>query len=78
MIEFSAIKSEENSAKSRIQALQHINSLLENGFIEDLTRMASRAFLASVFGLIHFIFPTRVDVATAVIESVKRRETKYG
>jgi len=48
----SAIKSEETTAKSRVAALQHVNDLIGNGFIDSLTRMASRAFLAAVFGLI--------------------------
>ena len=51
-IMLNAIKKEEQTAKSRILALQEITSLIGDGFMEKLTKMSSRAFLAAVFGLI--------------------------
>jgi hypothetical protein len=46
------IQWEENTAKSRIEALQELHQFMENGFLNQLCETAHRAFLVSVFGLL--------------------------
>lgn len=46
------IQWEENTAKSRVEALQELHQYMENGFLNKLCETAHRAFLVSVFGLL--------------------------